>query len=166
MAAQLLGHAPALELRLGLYSYLDERLAVLFYDEGGSQYFSEVSLDPRSSFINRTIQAQESPASTFKVLMTTAVLGERAFPVEQTVFCPGYRQYGNRVFKCHKEVGHGNLALFEALAESCNVYFYTMGTDYLGRDTIIEYSTAFGLGERTGVDLPPAPDPECKNPRG
>ena len=141
--------------------------ANLFYEEGGSGYFTEVSLDPRGSFINRTIQAQESPASTFKVLMTTAIIEERAFPLDETVYCPGYRQYGNRVFNCHKQFGHGDLALFDALAESCNVFFYTMGTDYLGREGIIEYSTRFGLGERTGIDLPAeksglVPTPEWK----
>ena len=141
--------------------------ANLFYDEGGSDYFTDVSLDKRGSFINRTIQATESPASTFKVLMTTAVIQEKAFPLNETVYCPGYRQYGNRVFNCHKQFGHGDLALFDALAESCNVFFYTMGTDYLGRETIIEYCTRFGLGERTGIDLPGeksglVPTPEWK----
>jgi len=141
--------------------------ANLFYDEGGSNYFTEVSLDPRGSFINRTIQATASPASTFKVLMTTAVIEEHAFPLNQTVYCPGYRQYGNRVFLCWKEFGHGDLALYDALAQSCNVFFYTMGTDYLGRDTIIEYCNALGLGARTGIDLPGertglVPTPEWK----
>ena len=141
--------------------------ANLFYEERGGEYFTEVSLDPRGSFINRTIQASAPPASTFKVLMTTAVVEEDAFPMNQTVFCPGYRQYGNRVFACHKQFGHGDLALMEALAESCNVFYYTMGSDYLGHDTMIEYCTRFGLGERTGVDLPGeklglVPSPEWK----
>ncbi|MFW6312988.1 MAG: penicillin-binding protein 2 [Spirochaetota bacterium] len=138
-----------------------------FYDEGGSGYFSEVSLDPTGSFINRTIQAQDSPASTFKVLMTAALLEEDAFPIDETVYCPGYYEVGNRVFKCHKEHGHGDVSLFEALAESCNVYFYTMGNEYLGIDSIVDYSRAMGLGERTGIDLPGeraglVPSPEWK----
>ena len=138
-----------------------------FYDVGGSSYFSEVSLDPTGSFINRAIQAQDSPASTFKVLMTAALLEEDAFPVEETVYCPGYYEVGNRVFRCHKEHGHGEVALFEALAESCNVYFYTMGNEYLGIDSIVDYSRAMGLGERTGIDLPGeraglVPSPEWK----
>ncbi|TFH04430.1 MAG: penicillin-binding protein 2, partial [Spirochaetales bacterium] len=141
--------------------------ANLFYEEGGRDYFTAVSLDPTGGFINRTIQAQESPASTFKVLMTTAVLEEEAFPVDETVYCPGYYSVGNRIFKCHKEFGHGHVALYEALAESCNVYFYTMGNEYLVQDTIIEYATNLGLGERTGVDLPGeraglVPTPEWK----
>lgn len=138
-----------------------------FYDVGGSSYFSQVSLDPTGSFINRAIQAQDSPASTFKVLMTAALLEEDAFPIDETVYCPGYYEVGNRVFRCHKEHGHGEVALFEALAESCNVYFYTMGNEYLGIDTIVDYSRAMGLGERTGIDLPGeraglVPSPEWK----
>lgn len=125
-----------------------------FYGEDGQEYFVEVSLDPTGSFINRAIQAQESPASTFKVLMTMAVLEENAFPENQTVYCPGYYVVGNTVFRCHKEHGHGELALYDALAESCNVYFYTMGNEHLGIEKIVDYSRALGLGERTGIDLP------------
>lgn len=151
---------------LSMVSYPDFD-ANLFYDEGGQEYFTELSLDPRRSFINRTIQAQASPASTFKVLMTTAILEEDAFPVGQTVHCPGDYVVGNRVFKCHKEYGHGDVALLEALAESCNVYYYTMGNEYLGVERIVNYSRALGFGERTGIDLPGeraglVPSPEWK----
>ncbi len=125
-----------------------------FYTEDGHQYFTDVSLDQRSSFINRAIGAQAPPASTFKVVMTTAVIEEDAFPIDSVVHCPGYRDYGNRRFLCHATFGHGDLALFDALAQSCNVYFYTMGTDYLGIDTIVDYARYYGLGERTGIDLP------------
>ena len=125
-----------------------------FYNQGGGDYFTEVSLDPRGAFINRNIQAQQSPASTFKVLMTTAVIEESAFPIESTVNCPGFRVYGNRVFECHRKFGHGDVALYEGLAQSCNVFYYTMGTDYLGVETIVEYCRLFGLGERSGIDLP------------
>jgi penicillin-binding protein 2 len=138
-----------------------------FYGEGGRDYFTEVSLDPNGSFINRAIQAQESPASTFKVLMTTAVVEEDAFPAHETVHCPGHYVVGNREFKCHKEFGHGEVALFDALADSCNVYYYTMGNEYLGIEELVDYSRALGFGERTGIDLPGersglVPTPEWK----
>ncbi len=141
--------------------------ANLFYAEGGRSYFADVSLDPRGSFINRTIQAQDSPASTFKVLVTTAVLENDAFPVDQTVNCPGYYVVGDRVFHCHKQYGHGDISLFDALAESCNVYFYTMGNEYLGIEPLIDYTRVMGFGERTGIDLPNerpglVPGPEWK----
>lgn len=136
-----------------------------FYEDG--QYFTEISLDSHSPFLNRAIQTSLAPASTFKVLMTAAVVQERAFPLDSVVECVGFRQYGNRVFNCHKEYGHGELNIFEGLAESCNVFYYTMGTDYLGVDTIIEYCDQFGFGEATGIDLPRedpglVPTPEWK----
>ncbi|MFW5848279.1 MAG: penicillin-binding protein 2 [Spirochaetota bacterium] len=138
-----------------------------FYGDGGDEYFTEVSLDPTGSFINRTIQAQGSPASTFKAAMTVAVLEEDAFSIHDTVHCPGYYVVGNRTFACHKEFGHGDVALFDALAESCNVYYFTMGNEYLGIETIVDYSRALGFGERTGIDLPGeraglVPSPEWK----
>ncbi|TVQ22574.1 MAG: penicillin-binding protein 2 [Spirochaetaceae bacterium] len=138
-----------------------------FFGPGGAEYFSEISLDPRGSFLNRTLQATESPGSTFKVLMTTAILEERAFPADRTVYCPGYYMVGNRVFACHKEYGHGHVDLATALAESCNVYYYTVGNEYLGVESIIDYSQIMGLGERSGIDLPReraglVPTPEWK----
>lgn len=157
---------PATGEILSLVSYPSYN-ANRFYTGEGQDYFTELSLDPRRAFINRAIGAQASPASTFKVLMTTAVLEEDAFPVDQLVHCPGYRWYGNRRFACHATYGHGDLALYDALAQSCNVFFYTMGTDYLGVDTIVEYCRHYGLGERTGIDLPEenaglVPTPEWK----
>ncbi len=141
--------------------------ANLFYTAGGGGYFADVSLDPRGSFINRTIQAQASPASTFKVLVTTAVLENDAFPIDHTVNCPGYYVVGDRVFHCHRQYGHGDISLFDALAESCNVYFYTMGNEYLGIEPLIDYTRVMGFGERTGIDLPNerpglVPGPEWK----
>lgn len=132
-----------------------------------ADYFRQVSLNDSSPFLNRAIHTSISPASTFKVLMTTAVVQEQAFPLDSVVECVGFRRYGNRVFHCHKEYGHGELNLFGGLAESCNVFFYTMGTDYLGVDTIVEYCNQFGFGEPTGIDLPGedrglVPTPEWK----
>ena len=138
-----------------------------FYEAGGRAYFAEVSLDPRGSFINRAIQAQASPASTFKVLLTAASIETNAFPVDRTINCPGYYVVGDRVFHCHKQYGHGDINLFDALAESCNVYFYTLGNEHLGVESIIDYTRIMGFGERTGVDLPNeraglVPTPEWK----
>jgi penicillin-binding protein 2 len=123
--------------------------------------------DPRSPLLNRTIQAAGSPASTFKTLMTAALLQEGTFDPHDEIFCPGYVQVGDRIFRCHDLDGHGSLDLYEALAESCNVYFYTIGKDYLGVQAIVDYSHQFGLGDVSGIDLPGEvrgllPDPEWK----
>jgi len=126
----------------------------LFLEPDGDERFRMLALDPRSPFLNRPIQALAAPASTFKVLMTTAVLEEQALPVDQTVHCNGVFQYGNRSSSCWLSYGHGAVDLYEGLAQSCNVYFWTIGTEYLGVDTIIEYCSQLGLGQKTGIDLP------------
>jgi len=133
------------------YPYFDPNL---FYLEDGSRQFNQLSLDSRYPFLNRAIQSSYAPASTFKVIMTAALLQEEAFDPEKTVVCDGTYEAGDRIFHCHKKTGHGPLNMAEALAESCNVYFYTMGREYLGYENIINYSHYFGLGEVTGIDLP------------
>jgi penicillin-binding protein 2 len=86
--------------------------------------------------------------------MTTAILEENAFPADEEVNCTGQFAYGNRVFNDWLEQGHGPLNLAGALAQSCNVYFWTMGANHLTVDQIIDYSARLGLGQPTGVDLP------------
>jgi penicillin-binding protein 2 len=73
------------------------------------------------------------PASTFKIVMTTAVLAENAFPKERAIECTGSITYGGRSFHCwvHPR-GHGWVDLKNGLAQSCNVYFWTVGRDNLG----------------------------------
>lgn len=138
-----------------------------FYTEQSSQAFTALSQDSHSPFINRNIQSAAPPASTFKILMTSAVLEEKAFPKTSKVFCPGFIQLGNRRFNCHVLTGHGYLDLPNALAQSCNVFFYTMGNEYLGVNKIVDYCYRYGFGEISGIDLPGevaglVPTPEWK----
>lgn len=154
-------------LAMASYPYYDPNL---FLDRGRSESFRSLSIDARAPFLNRAIQSAAVPASTFKMIMTAAVLEEDAFPTDQTVTCRGSRRFGNRTFNCWQEYGHGALTLPEALAQSCNVFYYTMGHDYLGEDIIIDYAKQFGFGERTGIDLPGevpglVPTPEWKQAR-
>jgi penicillin-binding protein 2 len=126
----------------------------IFYESDSGRTFRELALDTTYPFLNRAIQTQYVPASAFKIIMTAAIVEEEVFPVNKTVFCSGSIQYGDRVFRCHKHSGHGALSLYDALAESCDVYYYTLGTDYLGVERIVDFSRKFGLGERTGIDIP------------
>ena len=126
----------------------------IFYDTGNTDAFRQLSLDTGYPFLNRTIQSQYVPASTFKIIMTTAAIEEEVIPLTKTILCPGFFNYGDRVFRCHKHQGHGSLALFGALAESCDVYFYTIGAEYLGIERIVDFSRRYGLGELTGIDIP------------
>lgn len=124
-----------------------------FSGPASDQAFRELALDIRSPFLNRAIQSVAAPASTFKILMTLAILEERAFPPDQEILCTGQFAYGNRVFNDWLEYGHGPMNLFGALAQSCNVYYWTMGAEHLSVDQIIDYAGRLGLGQRTGIDL-------------
>lgn len=101
---------------------------------------------------NRAIQGTYAPGSVFKIFMAIAALEEGVMRRNETVFCPGYYSFGGRQFKCHKHSGHGTVDLMSAMAQSCDVYFYTAG-QRLGVDRIHEYATKFGLGQLTGIEL-------------
>ncbi|MBN1523724.1 MAG: penicillin-binding protein 2 [Spirochaetales bacterium] len=129
-------------------------------------YYDKLRLDPDNPLYNRSI-SPFPPASSFKMIMATAVAQEEVFPVDKTVFCSGELRVGNRVFHCWKKSGHGALDLIGGIANSCNVYFQTMGLKYLGVENIVTYAHEYGLGEITGIDLPDeksgfVPTPEWK----
>jgi len=139
----------------------------IFHTEDARGKFRELSLDVKNPFLNRAIQSVYAPASTFKVVMSTAALAEEAISPERKIYCDGSLRVGNRTFKCHVPEGHGYIDLANALAESCDVYYYTLGLNYLGVETISRYARSFGFGEYTGVDLPGevkglVPDPDWK----
>ena len=117
--------------------------------------YQRQAADPNKPFINRAIQSNYPPASAFKVVMTTGILAENAFPVDKIVDCPGEIDYGNRTWRCHiKKPGHGRMNLHRAMAQSCDVYYWQVGRDALGVERIIAYAREFGFGESSGIDLP------------
>jgi len=136
----------------------------------GSQYQALLD-DPKKPFLNRAIQSHYPPASTFKIVMTTGILSENSFPPEKTVDCDGEVSYGDRIFRCHiRRPGHGPLNLHDALAQSCDIYFWMVGRDFLGVERIVSYSKDYGFGTATGIDLPGeiagfVPTPQWKDRR-
>ena len=124
-----------------------------FIGDGGPAAFSAAASDPAFPFVNRAIRAAYAPASVFKVLMMTALLEERTYSPFRTVMCRGRFAYGDRIFRDWVREGHGRIDMDDALAQSCDIYFYQAGLA-LGINTIADYSVAFGLGAATGVDLP------------
>jgi len=123
------------------------------FAEPGPGSFTSLSLNTDFPFLNRSLQSGYAPASTFKLVMTAALLGEDAVNPDMTVNCRGVMSLGNREFWCHKRSGHGPVNLNQALQESCNIYFGTVGVEYLGIDVIARYARAFGLGSPTGIEL-------------
>ncbi len=108
--------------------------------------------NPLHPLIDKTIQGQYPPGSTYKIVTALAALSEGATTPETIVYCPGYYSFGNRKYGCWKKTGHGPVNLRRALKESCDVYFYQMGQK-LGVDTLARYAHSLGLGSKTGLEM-------------
>jgi penicillin-binding protein 2 len=108
--------------------------------------------DPMHPLENKAIQGEYPPASTYKIIAAAAGLEEGVIDANTSFFCPGFLKFGNRSYRCWKKWGHGDVDILKALSESCDVYFYKVGQE-LGVDRLAWYARAFGLGERTGIDL-------------
>jgi penicillin-binding protein 2 len=111
--------------------------------------------DDDHPLLNKAIQAQLAPGSTFKIIMATAGLQEGVAQTLQ-VNCTGGGTFYGRYFKCwiaaqHRT--HGVVGIYKAIYQSCDTFFYTLA-EKLGIDRIAKYATAFGFGQKTGIDLP------------
>jgi penicillin-binding protein 2 len=114
--------------------------------------WNKLVTDPDKPLLNKAIQAQLAPGSTFKIIMSVAGWQEN---VAQTlhVNCTGGAEFYGRRFGCWVKGGHGAVTLEKAIYQSCDVFFYTLA-EKLGIDRIAKYATDLGLGEKTGIDLP------------
>jgi penicillin-binding protein 2 len=102
---------------------------------------------------NRALQGKYSPGSTFKMAVGLAGLEEGVITPDFHVFCGGGQTFYGRFFKCWQKGGHGSVDLRHAIEQSCDVFFYTVG-NMLGVDRINKWATLFGLGVKSGIDLP------------
>lgn len=118
-----------------------------------SRDWKEIIEDPQRPLLNRAIQAQLAPGSTFKPIEALAGLETGEVDSAYSVYCNGGATYYGRYFKCHLRGGHGRVDLYKALVQSCDVYFYNLGNK-LGIDKLAEYAEMAGFGKATGIDLP------------
>ena len=109
--------------------------------------------DPLKPLQNRALQGTFSPGSTFKMAVGLAGLEEGVVGADFRVYCRGGQTFYGRYFRCHKEAGHGSVDLRQAIEQSCDVFFYTVG-NMLGVDRIHKWATLLGLGVKSGIDLP------------
>src|SRR5437870_5712869 len=117
--------------------------------------WNKLVTDENHPLLNKAIQAQLAPGSVFKIIMATAGLQE-GIAQEMKVTCNGGASFYGRYFKCwvvaeHRV--HGVVDISKAIYQSCDVFFYTLA-EKLGIERIAKYATMFGLGQKTGVDLP------------
>ncbi|MFZ5765738.1 MAG: penicillin-binding protein 2 [Thermodesulfobacteriota bacterium] len=108
--------------------------------------------DPLHPLIDKTIQGQYPPGSTYKMITALAGLTEGIITPETTYYCNGGLYIYGRRYGCWKNTGHGAVSLNRAIAESCDVYFYQVGVK-LGVDRLATYARSLGLGQLTGIVL-------------
>ncbi len=116
--------------------------------------WKKLSEDPNHPLLDRAIQGIYPPGSTLKLLtaggaLETGAMSQEAFFAP----CRGAHRFGNRVFRCWEEKGHGKLKLHDAIVQSCDIYFYQLGLK-LGLENWSRYALACGFGKRTNIDLP------------
>jgi penicillin-binding protein 2 len=133
--------------------------------------WASLNTDDLKPLQDRAIQGRYSPGSTFKMAVAAAALEEGLITPDFKVACPGHAVFFGRSFQCSlpNGRGHGIIDMRQAIERSCNVYFYTVG-NMLGIEKIHKWATLFGLGEKTGIDLPNevaglVPSPEWKRER-
>ena len=119
--------------------------------------FNEYAADPLEPLYNRALQGTFAPGSTFKMVTAIAGLGEGIITPTTEIRDEGvYKYYSSPQPKCwiYNTNGgnHGSINVSEAIEVSCNYFFYEVGRE-LGIDTLVDYATRFGLGQKTGLEL-------------
>ncbi len=107
--------------------------------------------NPLSPLLNRAVSGQYPPGSVFKIPVALCALTQNKITPETQFECKGFLELGNRQFRCTHT--HGIQNLIEAIAHSCNVYFYHVGL-LVGVDAINQFAQRLQLGRPTGIDLP------------
>lgn len=111
------------------------------------------SIQDSGGWLNRAIQGQYPPGSTFKII--TAIAGLRAGTIEPDttkIICPGFIMVGNRRFPCAHSAAHGEVNLVKAISQSCNVFFIKHGLDTTPEFLATE-AKRFGFNHPTGIEL-------------
>ncbi len=126
----------------------------LFFNGIDCKSWKDLNENPQSPMSNKVIAGNFNPGSVFKVMVALAFLQAGIDP-EEKVMCPGYMMLGNHRFHCwrHKQHGHGPVNFLQAVAGSCDVYFYQMALR-VGVKPILDMVKLFGCAMPTGIDLP------------
>ncbi len=123
----------------------------LFAGRIRSKDWKDLVDNPAHPLMNRAIQAQQAPGSTFKPIMLLAGLETGAIDDNFHISCPGGATFYGHFYKCWGK--HGTVGLHEGLVHSCDTFFYNVG-NRMDIDDIARYAEMVGYGHKTGIDLP------------
>jgi penicillin-binding protein 2 len=119
-----------------------------------NKMWRQLIMDPKRPLNNRSTSGTYPPGSTFKLITALSALNENIVGLDETFKpCFGSFRFGSRVARCWKPEGHGRVGMIDGVKLSCDVYFYQVGLK-TGIDFLCQYGHMFGLGKRTGIDLP------------
>ena len=117
--------------------------------------YSALSNNQNLPLFDRSIKGLYPPGSTIKPMVALAGLELNNITIKDSTFCPGYYKLNNysRKFNDWKRTGHGKVDVIEAIAQSCDVFFYDLAFN-MGIDQIHDSLSYFQFGKKTGIDLP------------
>jgi penicillin-binding protein 2 len=118
-----------------------------------SQEWRSLITNSHSPLTNKAIAGQYAPGSTFKPVVALAALEKGVITPGTVIPCYGRVRLGDAVFHCWRRGGHGSLSLRQAIAQSCDCYFYEAARR-VGVDAIAVMASRLGLGQPVGIDLP------------
>lgn len=129
----------------------------LFVDGISIDKWNEYTNGTRSALINRSIQGIYAPGSIYKMVTAIAGLETGAITRTEHIYDTGVYRYGGSTWRCWYYTdygrGHGSLNVSDAIKHSCNYFFYET-SKRMGIDSLVKYAKYFGLGYKTGVELP------------
>ncbi len=125
----------------------------MFSSQISYEEWDKIINDPRKPLSNKAIAGEYPPGSVFKVVSAIAFLENGIDPKEKYYDKTGYYQIGKWKWRAWKAGGHGYTDMKKSIVESANPYYYK-NADTIGHKPIIDVAASFGLGERTGIDIP------------
>ncbi|MGO9834629.1 MAG: penicillin-binding protein 2 [Polyangiaceae bacterium] len=159
MRAHAAGAVVVVDVRTGrllaLYSKPDFDPNDLSGGEGKGRVreaFNHLYANPLRPMLDKSMSGAFQPGSTMKPFSALAALEDHLIEPEHVEKCEGYVTFGRRIFRCSHV--HGPVRLHEAIARSCNVYFFHLA-ETVGMDRIARVAQAFGLGQKTGLGINP-----------
>ncbi len=124
----------------------------LFVDGIDQTNYDRLLNNPDKPFINRVINGQYPPGSTIKPFVALGAIENEYISPSKKIFDPGYFDYADHRYRDWKRTGHGWVDMNDAIAQSCDTYFYALSLD-MGVDAIHDSMSPFGLGAKTHIDM-------------
>ncbi len=124
----------------------------LFVDGIDVENWRALNDSPDKPLLNRALRGTYPPGSTYKPFMALAALTLGKRTPQQTIFDPGFFNFGNHRFRDDKEGGHGTVDMYKSIVQSCDTYYYMLAND-LGVDAMHDFMAPLGFGQLTGIDV-------------